>query len=1027
MMCMREKLPPNKILISGLVTLLATILYSAPLFGQGRLVTGQVTEASGEPLPGVNILIQGTAKGTVSDYNGHYRLEVPGPDAVLVFSFIGYESQEVPVQDKTTLNITLMSDLANLDEVVVVGYGTQKRKEVTGAIASVSAAQLANTVVKDPLSALQGRAAGVNVTANSGAPGAGVTVRVRGSTSLNAGNDPLYIIDGVAVEASSLSQLNAFDQTGQNPLADINPADIESIEVLKDAASTAIYGSRAANGVILITTKRGQAGKPKFTVNLSRGYSQLTRKLSVLNAAQYRDLVIDSYLNMDDPTEITYTVIDSLSATNNGDVDWQDAMYRTAPQTQVDLSVRGGSKDLKYAVSASYLDQDGVIISNNYKRFNIRFNNDFILSPKLTIGHSISFTRGLNDRVSAGGTGNKSLVVATLIRPPTYALYYPDGSLNGYFYGKRNPVALAKESLHMNKSNRLIGNQYLEWEILDGLTFHTSVGIDIISMNEDEFYPTTVDYREGYNEGSVRATDNLTWMNENYFTFRRTFRDRHDFSVLVGMSEQAWQYKVTGLDGLYYISDEITTLNGAGTISGQEVNVAAEHSLASFFGRASYHFSDKYLLELNLRADGSSRFGASNRFGYFPSASAAWRFTEENFMPTSAILDEGKLRFSAGQTGNQAIGNYTAQGQFAVGENYLDHSGAAPTVMPNAGLTWETTHQYNLGLDLTLLNNRLVVTVDAYLKRTHDLLYDVPIPKTTGFSYSTQNIGEIENKGLELAFRSTNLTGKLTWNTQLNLSFNRNRVVALPEGLLTNGYIQNGSFHILREGDPIGIFYGWKFNGVYASDEDNINGVTNGASGDVFQGGDAIWDDVDGNHIIDENDKQIIGNAQPDFTGGITNEFSYKNFSLRIFHQFSYGNDIYSYLNFQRHALVRYNNVSTDALRRWRQQGDVTDVPKPVRDDPMETDSRVQSRWVEDGSYIKLKSVTLAYQIPQSLLSRYRISSLRAYVTAQNLITWTHYTGYDPDVDSYSGVRIGIDEGAYPQSRTVAMGVNVGF
>lgn len=449
--------------------------------------------------------------------------------------------------------------------------------------------------------------------------------------------------------------------------------------------------------------------------------------------------------------------------------------------------------------------------------------------------------------------------------------------------------------------------------------------------------------------------------------------------------------------------------------------------MLSYFGRVSYDYKGKYLAEVNLRADGSSRFGADNRFGYFPSASVGWRFSDEKFLQDNAVINDAKLRFSAGQTGNEAIGNYTSQGEFAVGVNYLDYSGAAPTVMPNAGLTWETTTQYDAGLDISLWNNRVSLTADYYVKLTEDLLYNVPIPRTTGFSFITQNIGSIENKGIEFTLTTRNFVGDFKWDTNFNISSNSNKVTDLPDELLTNGYIQNGQYHILKEGLPIGTFYGYKFNGVYSRDEDNVNAVTNGAQGAVFQGGDPIWEDVNGDNIIDVNDRQIIGDATPDFFGGITNNFSYKNISLSVFFQFSYGNDIYSEINHQRNSVVRYNNLSTDALDRWREQGDVTDFPRPLRDDPLESDSRIQSRWVEDGSYIKLKNINLNYSFPEALISRLGLSKLDAYITGSNLITWTKYTGFDPDVNSYSGLRAGVDEGSYPQSRTVILGLNFGF
>ncbi len=1029
------------VLLSGFMVLMSALsvmsaVASSTVNLQQRRVTGIVTDAAtGERLPGVTIIIKGTTIGVASDFDGNYAIDVPSAATILQFTSIGYGAREITVGAQTVINVALQSDVTMIDELVVVGYGFKKKRDLTGSISSISASNIEDTPVKDILSALQGRAPGVVVTSNSGAPGAGITVRVRGYSSLNSGNDPLYVIDGVPVESSSMTLLNGYDMHGLNPLADINPGDIESIEVLKDAASTAIYGSRAANGVVLITTKRGKEGKGKITLNYFSGVSEITRHLGVLNAQQWREIIIDSYRNLDRhnnaavPGELHWTAIDSLNPMNNGDVDWQSVMYRKAWQHQLELGAQGGTEAARYSFSTSYLDQDGIFLASNYKRITSRLNTDFKISDRVTIGQNISFTNGRNNRINAGGTGNLSLVQSILVRPPTYSLTYPDGSPIYYFNGKRNPVGMAEECTHLNVTNRIIGNQFLEYNILDNLMFRTSISIDLINMKEDEFYPTTVDYREGYNWGAVRARTNRTWANENYLTYNTSLGDGHDLGAMAGFSMQDWRVETTGLDGLYYVSDNIRTLNGAGTISNQAVNTANEHSMMSFFGRLSYNYKGRYLAEANIRADGSSRFGAENRFGYFPSASAAWRFSDEAFADGLNFLNDGKLRLSVGQTGNEAIPNYVSGGEFAIGRNYLTYSGAAPTVMPNEGLRWEVTTQYNLGLDLAMFRSRVNLVADFYIKNTSDLLFAVPIPETTGFGSITRNIGSISNKGIEIAINTHNINRELQWMSSFNVGFNRNRVVDLPDEVLTNGFIQNGTYHILMEGQPIGVFYGWKFLGVYSRDEDNVKQVRHGSStGKIFRGGDPIWEDLNGDGIINDQDKQIIGDAQPLFAGGFSNDFSYKGFGLNVFLQFCYGNDIYSHLNNMRNWVFAYNNVSTDALNRWRKPGDVTNYPAPIRNDPLGNEyNRVSSRWVEDGSYMRLKNITLSYTLPKEITNRAGVGRLRAFITGENLLTFTHYTGYDPEVNSYSGLRIGVDEGAYPQSRTVIFGLNVEF
>lgn len=1019
-----------KLLCKHTVLLLITVFtltFSA--VAQEGIIKGVVKDVeSGELLIGVAVMVKGSTTGVTSDIDGAFSITGVAVGDILRFTYLGYTPKEVNVENMSFLNVSMESTASDLDEFIVIGYGVQEKRNLTGSIVSVGSEEVQKTNVQDPISLLQGRAAGVQVTSNSGAPGGGMTINIRGNSSLNSGNTPLYVVDGVPLETNVSSSLNGSENFGLNPLAAINPSDIASVEVLKDAASTAIYGSRAANGVVLITTKRGKAGKAQVNLNVSTGMSEITRKLDVLNASQYRNAVLDSYRNAGGDREPISAIVDSLSSTNNGDVDWQSELLRKAWQTNVDLSILGGTEGFKYAWSSSYLNQDGIILNSNYKRITSRLNVDFDVSDRLTIGQSVSFSNAVNNRINAAGSGNLSIIRELLIRPPTYSMYLPDGSLNGYQFGKRNPVGLAELSTNLNKSNRIIAGQYLEYKIAEGLKFRTSINVDFLAMKEDTFIPSTLDYREGYNTGSVRSINNITWANENVFTYQKTFHGKHNLGALAGFSLQEWKYERTGLDGMFFPSDNIRSLNAAGTISNQDVNITTEHSLLSFFGRVSYDFDRKYLVEANVRADGSSRFGKDNRYGYFPSASVGWRFSDEGLFDQSAFLDDGKLRFSVGQTGNEAIGNYISQGEFTVGTNYLDYSGASPSVMPNSGLTWETTTQFNAGIDLSFWEGRLALTADAYIKNTSDLLYNVPIPRETGFDFITQNIGMIQNKGVEFLLTSRNLVGSdFNWNTSFNISSNNNIVKELPENLLTDGFIQNGAFHILQEGYPIGTFYGWQFDGVYARDEDNVNGITNGTQGPVYTGGDPIWNDLNGDNVIDQSDRQIIGNATPDFYGGITNDFSYKNFSLNVFFQFSYGNEIYSEINHQRNSIVRYNNLSTDALNRWREQGDITDYPKPVQDDPLQSDSRIQSRWVEDGSYIKLKNVSLRYSLPFEVVDRIGFSRLDAYITGTNLITWTDYTGFDPDVSSFSGLRLGVDEGSYPQSRTVILGLTIGF
>jgi len=980
-------LDKQKLIIGFCLSIIFTICqpFVTVASAQNVTVSGKVVDVNNAPIMGVNIAVIGERRGVISDLNGLFSIQAD-KSKVISFSCLGYKTRELPAAELTGGNIVLQDDASVLDELVVIGYGTKRKRDLTGSIASISSKDLESTPVKDVLTAMQGKVAGVQIISSSGAPGSSMQIRVRGASSLNSGNSPLYVVDGIPIETTSTSLLNVDDEHGLNPLSYLSPGDIESIEVLKDAASSSIYGSRAANGVVLITTKRGKEGKASINLFSSFGISNITRKLSVLNSRQWREFILEGYRNYDlhmglaKETGVHYTVVDSLNPVNSGDGDWQSLMYNTAYEKQVGVNISGGTKAMRYSLSTSYLDQEGIIRNSKYKRFTTRANTEFDASEFIKVGTNISYTYSTNDRVSAGGMGNRSMVVALLTRPPTYALNYPDGSYLGYLNGKRNPIALAEECLHLNTSHRVNANEYLEISFTKWLKFKTSFSIDFEAQKEDEFFPSTVDYRVGYNTGAVRVAEYFTWANENYFTYNQSFGE-HNVSGLLGFSQQEWKTDVTGLNGSTFVSDDIRTLNGAGTISGQEVNVAYGHSMASFFARGAYDYKGKYLFEVNLRADGSSRFGKNNRFGYFPSASAAWRFSDENWFKPIKFVNDAKLRFSIGQTGNEAIDNYTAQGTFITGRNYLTNAGVAPFQMPNADLSWETTTQYNLGLDLSFLYGRVDFIFDAYIKNTKDLLYDVPMPNTTGFTSVINNVGEVQNKGLEFSVISKNLVDNFKWNTTFNISFNKNKVVSLPKEVLVNGYIQNGSFHILKEGEPISTFFGYKYKGIYAYDTDNVDQLKHlNSTGKVFKGGDVIWEDIDKNGYIDQNDRTIIGNAQPLFVGGLTNDFSYKNFSLNVFLQFSYGNDIYNNVDYYRNSIFSYNNVSTEFYyNAWRNQGDVTEYPKVVRNDPMQNEARVQSRWVEDGSYLKVKSATFAYEFPKNIVSKFKLQSLKLY------------------------------------------------
>ncbi len=1006
------------------------------VLAQNQVITGRVTSGmDNSPLPGVTVLLKGTSTGTATDADGSYRLEVPSRTGTLVFSFIGYVTEETPIDNRTRIDVALVSDVKALTEVVVVGYGTQERRDITGAVASVKSKEIENIPVASTDALLQGRAAGVQVVQNSGTPGGGVTVRVRGTTSINAGNDPLYIVDGVPVSAGNLSSVYRGSQT--NALADINPNDIESMEVLKDASASAIYGARAANGVVLITTKRGKSGKPSFSFNYYTGLQNdiKSRRPDKLNNIEFIELINEqraNALSSGVPSLYAFVIPDSGTVVNT---DWLEEILRPAPISNYDLSVRGGTDKIRYSVSAGYFDQDGIITNSGFKRLSSRVNIDYDASPKFKIGNSLSLSRSISNRITLDES-DRSIMRAAIFKTVVMPVYNADGT---YFLddasGTINPVAYAKEVDYKTANNRLIGNIYADYTFLPGLTFRTTWGVDFAAIKDDYFQPS-IALRGGATEGEAAYTQNLTWINENLLTYSKTFAERHKFTALLGYSQQETTEEQIRSLAIGYSTDNIATLNGAATPQvSTSFNSAA--GIASLFSRVNYILNDKYLIEGSIRRDGSSRFGRNKKYAFFPAVSVGWRLSGESFMQSLPFITDLKLRASVGKTGNQNLGDFRSQGVYTVNNSYLGQGGVAPSDLPNPDLTWESTTQYNAGLDASFFNSRVNVIFDAYLKQTNDLLLDVRLPGTAGLNSSIQNVGSTENRGIELNVTSRNLTEAFTWTTNFNIGLNRNKVTKLyQEGQeivfsrgTTSGFGNSLPLSVLRVGDPIGAFYGWHNLGIYANSGDNPNGLRNdNVNGYLFRGGDIIFQDTNGDNIIDNNDRAVIGSAQPKFFGGLTNVFGYKGFELSVLAQYSYGNDIYNASRAFIESMTQFSGASKNVLRRWRQEGDVTDIPRADHNDPG-NNRRSSERWLEDGSYLRFKTVTLSYNFPALWVQKIKLQSLRLYVTGQNLYTFTNYSGFDPEASAFNSraTDLGIDYGTYPQSRTFLVGVNIGF
>ena len=1006
-------------------------------------ISGRVTSEAGEALPGVNVLLKGTSTGTTTNAEGQYNLTVPDGGGTLVFSFIGYVTEEVSVGNRTVIDVQLVADIKSLSEVVVVGYGTQAKGNVTGSIASIKAADIQNIPVAQADALLQGKAAGVQVVQNSGTPGAEVFVRVRGTASLRADSRPLYVIDGVPMNNSDRTVLEAGGQR-TSALADINPNDIESMEILKDAAATAIYGSRGANGVVLITTKRGKQGAAKFNFNSFYGVQEVWKTFDLLNGEQFVEVLKEARTNRGlSNTTAPYNQIEPTGNTT----DYQDQIFRTAPISSYNLSVSGGEGKISTFASLGYFNQQGTIIGQDYDRFSGRLNLDYQAAKKLKIGNSTTYSNSRNARVTNDYSG-VSVLANALLRNPNLPVRNADGTYSFDPLLTENPVLLANEITFNSNQKRLISNFYAEYQIIEGLTLRSTFGFDNLTDRVERFVPSFVIQTGGAARAEAVAVDNFTWVNDNTLSFTRTFGS-HSVSALAGIGIQKNRTAFLQTGGNTAGSNIITTVAVANPDIPQH-NIS-DWALLSYFGRVNYSFKDKYLLEGSFRVDGSSRFGENNRYGVFPGVSAGWRLIEEGFMRGMPFVSDLKLRAGIGVTGNQeGLSNFGSLALYNTGQNYDGRPGIAQANVPNPNLSWESSTTTNVGLDVAFFNNRVALTADAYLKKTKDLLFVRNLPWTSGFwDISNENVGTMENRGLELALSTRNLTGAFKWTTDFNISFNRNKITSLPVNgeagsdlvfELPDAYGAEGPFSIYRVGESVGNFYGYQYLGVYARDEDVPTAANDpeDAIDDFYEkgvrGGDPIFLDVNGDYNYSrQDDRVLIGNALPKHTGGITNSFSYKGVDLSVFLNWSYGNDIYNMTRAALTGMIDDYNQSTEVLSRWRNQGDVTNMPRALYGSNSVSGAAAtdaSSRYIEDGSFLRVRNVTLGYNLPAALVNRIRLNAVRVYATAQNLYTFTNYSGLDPENQNTGGGLIptlGVDYLTQPQPRVYTVGLNIGF
>lgn len=983
---------------------------------QSRTVKGRVVSADDNlPLPGVNILIKGTTFGTQTDGQGAYTLEVSGNDAVLVFSSIGYTSQEIVVGEQSTIDLTLQVDVTTLSEIVVVGYGTQDRKDVTGSVSSVKPEELRSLPVVTVSDAIQGRAAGLQVL-TSGTPGNDATLIIRGLGSIN-GTAPLVVIDGFPT------------QSGLNT---INPNDVENIEVLKDASATAIYGSRAANGVIIVTTKKGSKSAPSFNIDLFTSMQQPTNLTKMLNASQFAQLNNEMMAANGQPVNPEYADPSTLGE----GTDWLDAMIRTAPKTSLSVSYSGGGEKSAYHVSGNLVDHKGIIINTGYKRYSLQFNGDHQVLSRLKFGHTLT----LNHDIKSNGNYNVRDAMAMV---PVQPVYKDDGSFSDplgnplWYGGMNNPVGQALVPENITRGYNMIGSLYSELEIIDGLKFRSNAGLqanfwDSKNWNPKyDWHPTP----QALSYLGVSYNKNLNWLWENTLTFTRTLGEKHNVTFLAGSSAQENTYSSVFAARQGFASNLTKEINAGSRENLDNGGTTNEWSLLSFFGRVNYEFDDKYLLTATIRRDGSSRFGPENRFGTFPSFSAAWRISNEGFFQNSALtfFDDLKIKGGYGETGSQDIGLYQYASVLVTGQYNFNGQlveSVYPLAMSNPAIQWEAVKQSNLGVEMTMLNNRLNVVVEGFIKNTDNMLVNAAIPISTGYNPGFRpavNAGKMQNRGIEFSIESKNIQGALTWNTAFNLTFIQNKIVSLNDTVPINrGEIGlNYNVSRLQNGHPINAFFGHLTNGIFQTQQEvDAYSVQTGGS-DVYNrtsAGDIRFRDLNNDGVINDDDRTFLGNPNPKFIFAMNNTFSYRNFDLGIFIQGEYDKDIFNANLIWQESMGTVQNQTTRVLDRWTEEGTSSKMPRAVFGDPNKN-ARPSDRFVEDGSYLRIKNVTLGYTIPSSLTSRLALTKARFYVSAQNLVTFTNYTGNDPELGNASGIDLSV----YPQAKTYSVGANLSF
>ncbi|AUP80642.1 SusC/RagA family TonB-linked outer membrane protein [Flavivirga eckloniae] len=1042
-----------KLKILSLLILIFIVFGNLTAYSQSRTVKGIVTSGSTNfPLAFANVSIKYTPYGVSTNFDGSYEIRLQESETTLIFSYQGFKTQEVVVT-KSEINIVLQEDITKLDEVVLIGYGSSSRKDLTGSIGSLKSKDLDAVRVTSVDEFVQGRVSGVVLTQTSGQPGGASSIRIRGTSSILAGNEPLYVIDGVIVESSNSMQSSGIaDGPPINAMSNINPADIKSIDVLKDASATAIYGSRGASGVIIIKTKRGHNGEVKVDFDSYLGVQTVNKKLKLLNGAQFAHYINEANYNAGMPRLYT-----DPTAFGEG-TDWQDELFREAIIQNYNFSARGGNENVKYALSGSYLGQEGVVQGTDFNRMSFRANLDFKLSENVSLENTANISRINFNTVNTEGStglGRGSFVSRTYDFSPllpvvtengdyTKANYMVDnnGSFvntieNSNFVGGTalvNPLAEIALNESKGKNTRLMNNLVLKWELRKNLHFKSSLGVDLLFNDESVFRTVQLDFSPSRQANALRAKQlSSNWVNESTLRYTNTFNNKHNLNSFVGFSAQ--QFEVDNLSGIA-LGFPVENFGTDNIGLGEQPTIGSgltKSALLSYFGRASYTYAGKYIITLTGRYDGFSGFGENNKYEFFPSAALAWNISDEGFMEDSSVFSHLKLRLGYGEVGNSALGAYSSLSRYRKSIHYFGGEpapGFIPSSAANADLKWEVSQQYNAGLDMSFFDSKLGITIDVYNKKTEDLLLNLPTPLQTGYSIATINAGNVENRGIEASLDGKIFTGEqFEWSANVAVSYNENEITNLA-GLdqISTGAGVNviDGWQRLVEGGEIGAFFGYVSDGI-AQLDDNISSIPHFLT-ETLVPGERKYKDLNGDGVINADDRTFIGNPNPEYSFGISNTFRYKAFDLNLFIQGVYGNEIVNFNRYNIEALDGRSNVTLEAFsNRWTPNNPSNTFTRAATGQRV---ARFSDHFVEDGSYLRLKSITLGYSVPASYMTKTGINRMRFYVTGKNLFTLSDYSGVDPEVSvggQDNNLSAGGDFGSYPSTQTLLFGLNFNF